>query len=62
MSVALPSSSPTPLRPSQVRTQLDKVRAELEAQSQHTTRLESGCRSLERSLCQSGQRLEVSSF
>lgn len=42
----------------EVRTQLDKVRVELEAQSQHTTRLESGCRSLERSLCQSGQRLE----
>lgn len=42
----------------EVWTQLDKVRVELEAQSQHTTRLESGCRSLERSLCQSGQRLE----
>lgn len=45
----------------QVRSQLGKVRAELETQSQHTARLESSCRALERSLGQSGKRLQVSS-
>lgn len=33
---------------------------ELEVQSQHTARLESSCRALERSLGQSGKRLQVS--
>lgn len=44
----------------QVQTQLEKVRAELEMQSQHTARLESSCRALERSLGQSSKRLQVS--
>lgn len=43
----------------QVQAQLEKVRAELEMQSQHTARLESSCRALERSLGQSGKRLQV---
>ncbi|KAM6896663.1 ras association domain-containing protein 8b isoform 1-T3 [Lycodopsis pacificus] len=42
----------------EVRSQLGKVRAELETQSQHTARLESSCRALERSLGQSGKRLQ----
>ncbi|KAK9525672.1 hypothetical protein VZT92_016357 [Zoarces viviparus] len=42
----------------EVRSQLEKVRAELETQSQHTARLESSCRALERSLGQSGKRLQ----
>lgn len=45
----------------QVQAQLEKVRAELEMQSQQTARLESSCRALERSLGQSGKRLQVSS-
>lgn len=44
----------------QVESQLEKVKAELEVQSQHTARLESSCRALERSLGQSGKRLQVS--
>lgn len=44
----------------QVESQLEKVKAELEVQSQHTARLESSCRALERSLSQSGKRLQVS--
>ncbi|KAM3587291.1 uncharacterized protein V6R79_001032 [Siganus canaliculatus] len=39
-------------------TQLEKVRAELEMQGQHTARLESSCRALERSLSQSSKRLQ----
>ncbi|KAM4712300.1 ras association domain-containing protein 8b isoform 3-T3 [Anableps anableps] len=42
----------------QVQAQLEKVRAELEVQSQQTARLESSCKALERSLCQSGKRLQ----
>lgn len=44
----------------QVESQLEKVKAELEVQSQHAARLESSCRALERSLGQSGKRLQVS--
>ncbi|XP_060930902.1 ras association domain-containing protein 8b [Limanda limanda] len=42
----------------EVRSQLEKVRAELETQSQQTARLESSCRALERSLGQSGKRIQ----
>uniref|UniRef100_A0A3Q2WW69 Ras association domain family member 8b n=1 Tax=Haplochromis burtoni TaxID=8153 RepID=A0A3Q2WW69_HAPBU len=42
----------------QVQAQLEKVRAELEMQSQQTARLENSCRALERSLSQSGKRLQ----
>ncbi|XP_012706658.1 ras association domain-containing protein 8b isoform X1 [Fundulus heteroclitus] len=42
----------------EVQVQLEKVRAELEAQSQQTARLESSCKALERSLCQSGKSLQ----
>ncbi|XP_028252565.1 ras association domain-containing protein 8b isoform X2 [Parambassis ranga] len=42
----------------EVQAQLEKVRAELEMQSQQTARLESSCRALERSLGQSGKRLQ----
>ncbi|XP_014845170.1 PREDICTED: ras association domain-containing protein 8 isoform X1 [Poecilia mexicana] len=42
----------------EVQAQLEKVRAELEVQSQQTARLESSCKALERSLCQSGKRLQ----
>lgn len=42
----------------EVQAQLEKVRAELEVQSQHTARLESSCRALERSLGQSSKRLQ----
>ncbi|XP_069012846.1 ras association domain-containing protein 8b isoform X2 [Embiotoca jacksoni] len=42
----------------QVQIQLQKVRVELEMQSQQTARLESSCRALERSLGQSGKRLQ----
>ncbi|XP_034434694.1 ras association domain-containing protein 8b [Hippoglossus hippoglossus] len=42
----------------EVRAQLEKVRAELETQSQQTARLESSCRALERSLGQSGKRIQ----
>ncbi|TKS90660.1 Ras association domain-containing protein 8 [Collichthys lucidus] len=42
----------------EVQAQLEKVRAELEMQSQHTARLESSCRALERSLGQSSKRLQ----
>ncbi|TDG96725.1 hypothetical protein EPR50_G00231720 [Perca flavescens] len=42
----------------EVQDQLEKVRAELEMQSQHTARLESSCRVLERSLGQSSKRLQ----
>ncbi|XP_056132522.1 ras association domain-containing protein 8b [Lampris incognitus] len=42
----------------EVRAQLGKVRAELDMQSQHTTRLESSCRSLDRSLGHSSKRLQ----
>lgn len=45
----------------QVQAQLEKVKAELETQSQQTARLESSCRALERSLGQSSKRLQVSS-
>lgn len=38
--------------------QLEKVRLELEVQTQHSTRLDSSCRALERSLCQANQRLQ----
>lgn len=49
----------SPPRVFQVQAQLEKVRAELDMQSQHTARLESSCRALERSLGQSGKRLQV---
>ncbi|XP_023205959.1 ras association domain-containing protein 8-like isoform X1 [Xiphophorus maculatus] len=42
----------------EVQAQLEKVRAELDVQSQQTARLESSCKALERSLCQSGKRLQ----
>ncbi|GAA6228208.1 ras association domain-containing protein 8-like isoform X1 [Lates japonicus] len=42
----------------EVQAQLEKVRAELEMHSQQTARLESSCRALERSLGQSGKRLQ----
>ncbi|XP_028809825.1 ras association domain-containing protein 8b [Denticeps clupeoides] len=42
----------------EVRLQLEKVRAELELQAQHATRLENGCRAVERSLGHSSQRLQ----
>ncbi|XP_023121873.1 ras association domain-containing protein 8b [Amphiprion ocellaris] len=42
----------------EVHAQLEKVRAELEMHSQQTARLESSCRALERSLGQSGKRLQ----
>ncbi|XP_008281156.1 ras association domain-containing protein 8b [Stegastes partitus] len=42
----------------EVHAQLEKVRAELEMQGQQTARLESSCRALERSLGQSGKRLQ----
>lgn len=42
----------------EVQAQLEKVRAELETQSQQTARLESSCRALERTLDQSGKRLQ----
>ncbi|XP_054910701.1 ras association domain-containing protein 8b isoform X2 [Poeciliopsis prolifica] len=42
----------------EVQAQLEKVRAELEVQSQQTARLESSCKALERSLCQSGKTLQ----
>ncbi|CAN9508454.1 unnamed protein product [Ophioblennius macclurei] len=42
----------------EVQSQLEKVRAELETQSQQTSRLESSCRALERTLDQSGLRLQ----
>ncbi|XP_040886293.1 ras association domain-containing protein 8b isoform X2 [Toxotes jaculatrix] len=42
----------------EVQAQLEKVKAELEMQSQQTARLESSCRALERSLGQSGKRLQ----
>ncbi|KAM3859094.1 ras association domain-containing protein 8b [Diretmus argenteus] len=42
----------------EVRGQLGKMIAELEMQSQHTARLESSCRALDRSLGQSGKRLQ----
>ncbi|XP_038594986.1 ras association domain-containing protein 8b [Micropterus salmoides] len=42
----------------EVQAQLEKVRAELEMQSQHTARLESSCRALEHSLGQSSKRLQ----
>ncbi|XP_029351305.1 ras association domain-containing protein 8b [Echeneis naucrates] len=42
----------------EVQVQLEKVRSELEVQSQQTARLESSCRALERSLGQSGKRLQ----
>ncbi|KAM6895876.1 ras association domain-containing protein 8b [Xenentodon cancila] len=42
----------------EVQVQLEKVKTELEMQSQLTARLESSCRALERSLCQSGKRLQ----
>ncbi|XP_029318106.1 ras association domain-containing protein 8b [Cottoperca gobio] len=42
----------------EVQAQLEKVRAELEMQSQHTARLESSCKALERSLGQSNKRLQ----
>ncbi|KAI3366777.1 hypothetical protein L3Q82_009437, partial [Scortum barcoo] len=42
----------------EVQAQLEKVRAELEVQSQHAARLESSCRALERSLGQSSKKLQ----
>ncbi|XP_013869947.1 ras association domain-containing protein 8b [Austrofundulus limnaeus] len=42
----------------EVQAQLQKVREELEVQSQQTARLDSSCKALERSLCQSGKRLQ----
>ncbi|XP_061618808.1 ras association domain-containing protein 8b isoform X1 [Phyllopteryx taeniolatus] len=42
----------------EVEAQLEKVTTELGMQSHHTARLESSCRALERSLGQSGKRLQ----
>ncbi|KAM9327435.1 ras association domain-containing protein 8b [Pholidichthys leucotaenia] len=42
----------------EIQIQLEKVRAELEMQSQQTARLESSCRALEHSLGQSRKRLQ----
>ncbi|XP_077400817.1 ras association domain-containing protein 8b isoform X2 [Vanacampus margaritifer] len=42
----------------EVEARLQKVATELAVQNQHTARLESGCRALERSLGQSGKRLQ----
>ncbi|XP_037552131.1 ras association domain-containing protein 8b [Nematolebias whitei] len=42
----------------EVQAQLQKVREELEVQSQQAACLESSCKALERSFCQSGKRLE----
>ncbi|XP_034056561.1 ras association domain-containing protein 8b isoform X1 [Gymnodraco acuticeps] len=42
----------------EVQNQLQKVLLELEVQSEHTSRLESSCQALERSLSQSGHRLQ----
>ncbi|KAJ4923336.1 hypothetical protein JOQ06_026012 [Pogonophryne albipinna] len=42
----------------EVQNQLQKVLLELEVQSEHTSRLDSSCRALERSLSQSGHRLQ----
>ncbi|KAG7264550.1 hypothetical protein CRUP_013797 [Coryphaenoides rupestris] len=42
----------------EVRAQLAAVRAELEAQGQHSSRLESSCRALERSLGHASQKLQ----
>lgn len=45
----------------QLQAQLEKVRTELETQSQHAARLESSCRALDCSLGQSSETLQVSS-
>ncbi|KAI4799230.1 hypothetical protein KUCAC02_017086, partial [Chaenocephalus aceratus] len=45
-------------RVNEEENQLQKVLLELEVQSEHTSRLESSCRALERSLSQSGHRLQ----
>uniref|UniRef100_A0A8C6UVA0 Ras association domain family member 8b n=1 Tax=Neogobius melanostomus TaxID=47308 RepID=A0A8C6UVA0_9GOBI len=42
----------------QAQAQLEKVRLELVVQAQHSTRLESSCRALERSLSQASRRLQ----
>ncbi|XP_061085773.1 ras association domain-containing protein 8b [Conger conger] len=41
-----------------LRAKVEKAQAELELQAQHTSRLETSCRALERSLGQSGKRLQ----
>lgn len=46
------------LNEEEAQAQLEKVRLELEIQTQHSTRLESSCRALERSLCQASRRLQ----
>ncbi|XP_034019415.1 ras association domain-containing protein 8b [Thalassophryne amazonica] len=46
------------LNEEETQAQLEKVKAELEMQSRHTARLESSCRALERSVGQSGRRLQ----
>ncbi|XP_019732621.1 ras association domain-containing protein 8b isoform X4 [Hippocampus comes] len=46
------------IKEEEVEAQLEKVTTELDVQSQHTARLESGCRALERSLGQSCKRLQ----
>lgn len=43
----------------EVKARLQRVKAELKAQAQHTAQLESSCRAVERSLSQSGKRLQV---
>ncbi|KAJ8374081.1 hypothetical protein SKAU_G00046610 [Synaphobranchus kaupii] len=42
----------------ELRAKVQKVKAELDLQAQHTTRLETSCRAVERSLGQSGKRLQ----
>lgn len=42
----------------ELRVRLEKVRTELELQAQHAARLESSCRAVDRSLGQSGKRLQ----
>ncbi|XP_051912155.1 ras association domain-containing protein 8b isoform X2 [Hippocampus zosterae] len=46
------------IKEEEVEAQLEKVTTELDVQSQHAARLESGCRALERSLGQSCKRLQ----
>uniref|UniRef100_W5LD30 Ras association domain family member 8a n=1 Tax=Astyanax mexicanus TaxID=7994 RepID=W5LD30_ASTMX len=46
----------------EVKARLQRVKAELKAQAQHTTQLDSSCRAVERSLTQSSKRLQDSQY
>ncbi|XP_017555610.1 ras association domain-containing protein 8 [Pygocentrus nattereri] len=46
----------------EVKARLQRVKAELKAQAQHTAQLESSCRAVERSLSQSSKRLQESQY